>query len=277
MLWLNGTLHAPSDSVLPLSDRAFLLGDGLFESILLRNGQPIWFAEHWARLSASAAWAMLPLAYSAEQIHAAIVSLASTNKLSEGVARITLSRGPGARGLALPEPCNPNLVISTSPMPPALPAQGIALAIASETRSTGGQEWSRKAMHFLPSIREMELARQKSCHDSLWLSANGYMLESTMANLFWIANGTLFTPPVNGSILPGIARAKVLQIARAHNMPVQESESPVAALQGAQSVFLTNSARGIIPVALLENEKVGGAHPWLKIFQDELFVEIAKI
>lgn len=265
MFWQNGLFLEDEETSLSVTDRAFLLGDGFFETILLREGQPVWFTEHWARLQATADWAFLTIPFSAESIFEAILQLAQRTNRVDGVARITVSRGKGGRGLGLPVAGIPMLAVTISALPNAFPSEGIFLTIASEPRSTGGREWSHKAMHFLSSVREMEIARQKGAHDALWVSSQGEVLESTMANVFWVKNEVLYTPPANGSILPGIARAKLMAWAQSQGISFREEIAHLSVVQGSQAVFLTNSVRGVIPVSNLGGERLQMKHPFLDI------------
>lgn len=258
MFWQNGIFLEDEAPSLTVKDRAFLLGDGFFETTLLKEGKPIWLKEHWDRLQSVAEWALLPISFRFEEVAEAISQLANHLNLSNGVVRITVSRGAGGRGLSLPTKGFSTIVITISPSPAVFPTEGISLAVASEVRSTGGREWSRKALHFLPAVREMELAQQKGCQDALWLAANGSVLETTMANIFWIADAVIYTPPANGSILPGITRSKVMEIAKAIGVAVKEEGADLSVVKRAESIFLTNSVRGMIPVSHLDGIRVMG-------------------
>lgn len=268
MFWQNGLFNEDDVSSLSVTDRGFLLGDGFFETLLIRNGQPVWFAEHWSRLQATADWALLPIPFLSDEILEVISHLAFRKKQLEGVARITVSRGKGGRGLGIPETASPTVVVTTSAMPKPFPSEGIVLAVASEPRSIGGQEWSRKAMHFLTSIREMEIAHQKGAHDALWASSQGEVLESTMANIFWVKNDTLYTPPANGSILPGIARAKLMECAQAQGIPIREELAHLSVVQSSHAVFLTNSVRGVVPVSNLDGVALQNQNPFQEMLKN---------
>lgn len=274
MFWQNGLFLEDEEPSLSITDRGFLLGDGFFETLLLKEGRPVWFAEHWSRLQATADWAFLSIPFSAKSIFEALLQLAQRTNHVDGVARITVSRGKGGRGLGLPEVASPAIAITISALPNAFPSEGIFLTIASEPRSIGGREWSHKAMHFLSSVREMEIARQKGAHDALWVSSQGEVLESTMANVFWVKNEILFTPPANGSILPGIARAKLIECAQTQGIPVREESAHLSVVQGSQTVFLTNSVRGVVPVAHLGGELLQRKHPFLDIFKKAIMWNI---
>ena len=95
----------------------------------------------------------------------------------------------------------------------------------------------------------------------LIVDEDGAALEASRANVFAVRNGALFTPPLDGRILPGIARARVLELAAASGIEVHETALRRADLLAADEVFLTGSVRGVEPAASLDGAALAGAGP----------------
>jgi len=247
--WLNGDIHDSALKHISIADRGFLLGDGLFETLRIISGQPQDFTEHWNRLTTSAEHYLLPISYTLEQVADAIEQLIRQNSAQNAVLRITVTRGGGGRGLAFDSQQPSTILLTLAGLPPILAYMDVCFA--SEVRSTGGTEWSHKALHFLPSIRQYNLALQNGYHEALWCNAQGCVLESCTANLFLIKGEELHTSPADGGILPGIVRAKVLRLAQEHGVQVRIHPIPVGDLGDYDSGFLTNSVRGMVQIRRL--------------------------
>src|SRR5579859_3812180 len=110
-LWLNGTLVAGELARLDPRDRGFTLGDGLFETIRLEEGWLAYLDRHLARLRQGAEFLGIPLRWSDAEIEAGLNTLIAAERLEHGAIRITLSRGPGERGIVPPATPLPTLMI----------------------------------------------------------------------------------------------------------------------------------------------------------------------
>jgi len=143
----------------------------------------------------------------------------------------------------------------------------VSLGYAPDSRSTGGNEWSHKTLGMIHNVRALWNAQAQGFDDAIICDAQGYVLETSMANIFAITDGILLTPPTNGSILPGVMRKHVIRCAKELGISVQERALTQKELQEAQSVFLTNSLRGILPVCRVNNEKISTDLQILKILK----------
>jgi branched-subunit amino acid aminotransferase/4-amino-4-deoxychorismate lyase len=94
----------------------------------------------------------------------------------------------------------------------------------------------------------MHRANLAGFDDALWLSAEGHVLETCIANIFLVQGHTLYTPPADGSILPGVMREKVLETAHAQGFHINEAGFRLANIEKMDEAFCTNAVRGIIPV-----------------------------
>ncbi|KJV37092.1 aminodeoxychorismate lyase [Luteibacter yeojuensis] len=232
------------------TDRGFTYGDGLFETLRVVAGvAPLWH-RHAARLSESAGRLLMPLP-DTDRLHGEVLRLSAG--LDDAVVRVTLSRGVGERGYALPRDPRPTVVVAAAPLATDTVAaeQGIAvhaceLRLARQPRLAGMKHLNRL---------EQVLARAEwadpAVAEGLLCDTEGRVVCATAANLFAVVDGELLTPPVDQCGVAGVARAEILA---AHGARVA-SFFP-ADLTRASEVFLTSAVRGILPVRAL------GAHAW---------------
>ncbi|MFG1181420.1 aminotransferase class IV [Xanthobacter versatilis] len=247
-LWLGTGLVAQDDARLSPFDRGFTLGDGLFETLRVREGAVLRLDAHLARLAAGAGVLGLPLP--TLDLSAALAATAEANDLTEGVLRLTLSRGTGPRGVLPPAEPNLTLVITAAPLPaPAPPAR---LVIAQGTRRNDRSPLAQvKSLNYLDNILARQEAARRGADDGVLLNTREGVAETSIANLFAVIGGDLVTPPLAEGVLPGIMRAAVL------TEGAGERPLTVEDLSRAEEIFLT-SALGIRSVKALEGREVAG-------------------
>lgn len=232
-------------SLSPL-DRGLTYGDGLFETIRFVAGRaPLW-SRHVQRLRESCRRLRLP---DPDEAVLAREAATVTAGMADAVVRITITRGPGERGYALPaQPCPSRIVVSFAA--PWMPAEsfreGVRLHVC-ETR------WSEQpllaGMKHLNRLEQV-LARTEwdspAIADGLMLDQAGRAISTTMANLFAVLDGELVTPALHRCGVAGVGRAEVLAARMAVVRDVALGE-----LAQASEVFLSSGVRGILPVQAL--------------------------
>jgi branched-chain amino acid aminotransferase len=254
-LWLNGAILDAAAARIDPADRGFTLGDGLFETIRVAGGKPVFWSAHCARLRAGAAVLGITVPYHDAALARAILDLLAANSLTEAAFRLTLTRGPAARGVLPAGAENPTILITASPMPPPPPpARAI---ICTVTRRNEASPLSRiKSLNYLDSILARQEAARLGADEAILLNTAGRVAEASAANLFLIGGG-IFTPPVAEGALPGIMRAAL--IAR-HG--VTQQQITVKDLHAAEAVFLSN-ALGLRALANLDGTKFDLDNPVL--------------
>ncbi|HLG86188.1 MAG TPA: aminotransferase class IV [Alphaproteobacteria bacterium] len=240
---VNGKLVAPDEARIDPGDRGFTLGDGLYETIRVRNGAPLRLERHFDRLARGLALLGLPPVDPAS-IGDSIRAVLTANALEEAAVRITVSRGPAARGIA-PEPDpRPTIVIGVSPYLAPAP---VSLITATVTRRNEHSPLSRvKSTNCLDAILARIEASDRGAGEALLLNTAGRVAEATIANLFAVVDGALLTPPIADGALPGIMRGAVIE-----GMGAREQSLTPSDLAGAEELFLTSSL-GIRPVTILD-------------------------
>ncbi|MCA0199345.1 MAG: aminotransferase class IV [Proteobacteria bacterium] len=254
-LSLNGELTEAAEARIAPDDRGFTLGDGLFETIAIKNAAPKRLAAHLARLRDGAAVLGIPVPYTDQKIAELAAGLIGANELTAGALRITLTRGPGARGIAPPEAPTPTFMITSGALPPDDP---LRLIVAQGTRRNEQSPLARvKNLGYLDNIIARREAVAAGADDAVLLNTQGRVAETTIANIFCLIGGGLVTPPVCEGALPGVMRAEVIRLARAEERPIEVGE-----LAHASEIFVSN-ALGIRPVLHMNGQEVGDGAPGL--------------
>ncbi len=254
-VWLNGVSSAREAARIDPSDRGFLLGDGVFETILVRDGEIRHLARHLARLRDGASVLGIVLGWSDAEIAAAAGEVLTD--AASAVLRITLSRGPGPRGV-LPVPGGrPTLLITTGELPP--PPGPARAVVARGTRRNEHSPLSRiKSLNYLDSILARQEAVAAGADEAILLNTAGDVAEASAGNLFVLMGEDWVTPRVADGALPGIARARLLEMGLAREARVSEAD-----LGEAQAGFVSSSLglRTVkaIGVRVLEERKVESA------------------
>lgn len=252
--YLNGTLMLSGSCQISVTDRSYLLGDGLFETILVQNGKPLCLSEHLSRLQQSSAFFAYRLP-SAEELAEAIWAVIEANALESGSMRLTVSPRESL-GLLPKTDSALNIFITLRhgrPYGEELYERGFTAIIAQTTRRNEYSPLSRhKTTNFADSILAKQEAIFNGNDEAILLNTAGRLTEATVANLFLVINGEVLTPPIADGVLPGIMRRKVLELCRNLNITAKEQTLTPKDLEGAAEAFLTNSLMGVMPIRQIQ-------------------------
>lgn len=254
---LNGELLPESEARIPLEDRGFLFGDGVFETIAVHQGVPYQWELHLARLQAGLAELQIP--FQTNDLFKYASHLIEKNQLTEGILRLHITRGAGSRGY-LPTGNTPTCLLQTRPAPQT-PDAPVGLWVSTyEKISPRALPVQHKLAQGLNSTLARMEAQKHGCFEALQLNANGEICEASSANIFWYSEGILHTPTLECGLLAGTTRAALLRL---RPLPMREGTYTLNALQSAECVFLTNTAWKILPVAELTPQgwKFDADHP----------------
>ena len=258
MVYLNGDLLRAEEARIPATDRGFLYGDGLFETVRAYRGVCFRLEDHLDRLLASAQELKIPLP--SGDISKAIRELLRANGLSDAYVRITLSRGEHQGRLALETSSAPTLLIVAGPPHQPDPNDyetGIACIISQIRQSAEAPSRRHKTLNYLDNLLAREEARLAGVQEAILLNTRGEVAEAATANLFLVEGEKLVTPSLEANILAGITRKVVLAMAKELGIEAEESLFDVDRLLAADEVFLTNSSIEILPVRRMDDRAVG--------------------
>lgn len=270
MIFINDQFLTDEEATISPQDRGFLLGDGIFTTLKYAEKKLQFFEAHYQRLSNSAKIFGLLIKHSCRQLEAACYQLITKNQLQNQscALRISLSRGQGVRGLAIPLKNSSTLVITASPYHPQISAK--RLQIATIQCHSSAPTSQHKTLNYFDRIMARQSALDAGFDDALILNQNKFCVGATAANLFVIRQKTLLTPALDCGVLAGIIRAEIINHAQHINLQVLETELSVNAILTADSVFLTNSLIGIQPVKQIEQQHFSESNEVLLSLQHSL-------
>ena len=271
---LNGRLVSLDEAKVSASDRGFLYGDGLFETIRIHAGRPFLWEWHMMRFTDGSELLGITLPQSTDSLLSTVRELTDRNGGPKSVARITLSRGTGQRGYAVSGDEAPTLLITQHPLPSA-PSKPLSLVTTKARVAVDDPLAQVKSANKLDSILAKREATAKQADDGLMLNSNGNATETSSANLFWVENGVLHTPPISDGVLPGVTRRLVIDLASALGQAVREESGAPERLRQAEAVFVTSSATGVIAVGQLDGSTLG-THPLVAQLQAAQEAELAR-
>jgi len=266
VLWVNGSLVPTSQSRIDPRDRGFTLGDGLFETLRVRDGLVPGLPLHLARLRRSAALIGLPLPWTDAELARIMDETLAANALLEGVVRLTVSRGvPAHRGL-LPEPTpSPSLVIHAQPFtgyPAVLYEQGMRVITSDIRRNEYSPLAQVKTLGALDNVLARQAAAAGGADEALLRNTTGNLACASAANIFLVFDGELVTPDVGSGVLSGTMRKLVLTVLapRLSLSTVERAVHPEE-LTAVSEAFLTSALLGVMPVTLIDDRPVGTRVP----------------
>jgi len=228
----------------PFDDRGLLLGDGLFETLLAKDGALVLIGDHVLRMQAGARALGLPEPDGAELTAAAKASLGSAGLRSGRAAvRLTWTAGPGGRGLDRPAEMQPRLVASASASPQTTAPLRLALATTRRNEASATSRW--KTLSYLDNVLARREAHAAGADEAVMLNTAGRLACAAAGNLFWIDSGRLFTPALACGALAGVMRSQVIAAAPGAGLELVEVAAAVDALEKAEGVFVTNSLMGV--------------------------------
>ena len=259
VVFLNGEMVREEAAVVSVFDRAFLYGDGLYETLRVLHGQPFRWEQHLERLESGARFLQIALPFSRRQLRQAASELISGNQVPDALLRMTLSRGVGIRGYSPKGAERPVMVMSVHPGPRLeLQAPTRWRLITASIRLPADDPLARfKTCNKLPQVLARAQADAADAEEALLLNTNGHAAEAASSNLFWLRGGTVCTPPLASGVLPGVTRAAVFELCPQLKLAVAEQNITPGELLAMEGVFLALSSFGVVEAISLDDKALG--------------------
>lgn len=241
--WVDGQ---PADAV-PLKDRGLAYGDGLFETLAVKAGQPVLLDRHLQRLDEGCR----RLALVADQALIRDELLAYAAALGDGVLKLILTRGDSLRGYGVNAGAPVRRILQGSPpatYPPAHGSSGVRLFPCATRLSEQPLLAGLKHLNRLEQVLARAEWQDADHAEGLMLDMSGRVIEGVFSNLFLVDNGQLLTADLSRCGVAGVMRAELLARAEALGLVTTVTDISLAQLQRADEVFVCNSVYGIWPV-----------------------------
>jgi branched-chain amino acid aminotransferase len=260
-VFLNGRIVDAARASVSVYDRGVLYGDGLFETMRAYKGVAFAIEEHFHRLRTSADILGLPIPNL--DWPGAISALLERNGLERHDAwvRLTVTRGPAEPRVLPPDLPKPTTIMMVRPVDREIAEhQKRGVKVALLPFSCHGFIPEHKSLNYLPAVLGKVLASYHGAYEGLFVRTDHILTEGTTSSVFIVRDGTLWTTP-EGGILPGVARALVLELARSNGLRAVEREITTTDLRLADEAFLTSSMVEVVPIVQVDEGPVATGEP----------------
>ncbi|MFY0623073.1 MAG: D-amino-acid transaminase [Pelagimonas sp.] len=260
-VYVNGEYLPETEAKISIFDRAFLMGDGVYEVTSVLGGKLIDFDGHAVRLERSLNELDMPHPMAMDELLEIHRELVKVNEIDEGMVYLQITRGaPGDRDFVYPDPetCKPTVVLFTQNKP------GLAEAVKPmKIISIEDQRWGRRDIKttqlLYPSMGKM--MAKKAGADDAWLVMDGFVTEGTSNNAYFIKGNKIVTRALSNDILHGITRAAVLRFAKEAQMEVEERNFTIDEAKEADEAFITSASTFVMPVVEIDGVALGEGTP----------------
>ena len=260
MIYLNGEFMPMEEARIPVLDRGFIFGDGVYEVIPVYSRHPFRLEEHLSRLQHSLNGIRLENPHSAREWEERIRRLVELNEPEDQSVYLQVTRGVAKRDHAFPKGIEPTVFMMSNPL--VTPSRetlekGVATISAADNR------WLRcdiKPISLLPNVLLRQMAVDAGAAETILLR-DGFLTEGAASNIFVVKDGVLLAPPKDNLMLPGITYDVVLELAQSTGLPCQVRQVSEDELFSASELLLTSSTKEVTPITSLDGKPVGSGRP----------------
>jgi D-alanine transaminase len=260
IVFLNGSFVPMDEARIPVLDRGFIFGDGVYEVVPVYGRHPFRIAEHLHRLQYSLDQIRLRNPYSDQEWTRLILELIARCPHDDQSLYMQVTRGVAKRDHVFPKDAVPTVFMMTNKLstPTAdMLARGVPAITAVDNR------WLRcdiKSTALLGNVLMRQLAAEAGANETIMLR-DGQLTEGSASNVFVVVRGAIVTPPKSNLILPGTTYDVVLELAQQAGMPVEVRQVSEAELRAADEIWVTSATREVLAVTTLDGNPVGTGAP----------------
>jgi D-alanine transaminase len=259
-VFLNGRLLPAAQATVPVLDRGFIFGDGVYELVPVYSRVPFRLDEHLARLERSLGETRIRNPYTRAQWRAHIYALVDAQPFEDQGVYFQVTRGAAKRDHAFPANAEPTVFMMSNPLttPPAAQVEaGCAAVSAQDFR------WQRcdiKSISLIGNVLLRQLSAEAGAVETI-LFRDGRLTEASASNVFIVRGGAIQSPPKSNLILPGITYDVVVELARANGLPLEFRDIPEGEVRTADEVWVTSSSKEVLAIVALDGKPVGDGRP----------------
>jgi D-alanine transaminase len=259
-VYLNGEFMPLAEARIPVLDRGFIFGDGVYEVIPVYSRQPFRLPGHLARLQRSLDAIKLANPMTDAEWTRLVHDIVARHPGDDQSIYLQVTRGVAKRDHAFPAETKQTVFMMSSPL--VTPAQelvenGVACVTAADFR------WLKcdvKSVSLLGNCLLRQSAAEADAAEVV-LFRDGHLTEASASNVFVVKGGKLLSPPKDHLILPGITHDVVLELAEACRIPVELRPIPESEVRSADELWITSSTKEVLAVVTLDGRPVGCGRP----------------
>lgn len=266
-IFINGKFFTGSRAAVPVRDRGFLYGDGLFETLRSFKGSVFMLDPHLDRLLHSLKILKYNVSFDKGYIKEALKKTIAKNGLTarDAYIKIIVTRGTHNGELHFRGKHRATLIIIADALkeyPEKDYTGGIKIISSSIRRSSlGNPLYSHKLLNYFENLFAKDEAHHNEAQEAIFLTADHLVLEGASSNIFYVKRNTVYTPPLTQNILPGTTRQMVIDICTENRIRVRQVKIHYRDLTNADEVFKTSSIAGIVPVRKIDHFTLAGKVP----------------
>jgi len=260
VVFLNGEFLPVDEAKVPVLDRGFIFGDGVYEVVPVYSRVPFRLDEHLARLERSLGETRIRNPYSRNQWREVIFKLVDAQPFEDQAVYFQVTRGVAKRDHAFPKGAEPTVFMMSNPLvnPPRAQVEAGGKAVSERDN-----RWLRcdiKSISLIGNCMLRQLSAEEGYAETI-LFRDGYLTEASACNVFIVKRGVIQAPPKGNLLLPGITYDVVVELARANGMPIELRGVTEAEVRAADELFVTSSSKEVFPIVELDHQKIGDGRP----------------
>jgi len=260
IVFLNGSFMPVDEARVPVLDRGFIFGDGVYELIPVYSRVPFRMDEHLARLERSLAAVRIRNPYGRAEWRDIILQLVAKQPFEDQGVYFQVTRGVAKRDHAFPADAEPTVFVMANPLvnpPQEMVERGAAAVSAADDR------WHRcdiKSISLIGNCLLRQVSADAGAVETI-LFRDGWLTEASASNVFVVKDGVILSPPKSNLILPGITYDVIAEIAQAAGLPLEYRNVGEAEVRGADEIWVTSSSKEVLAIVTLDGRPVAGGKP----------------
>ena len=261
--YVNGRYVPHGEAAVHIEDRGYQFADGVYEVVAVNGGGLVDAGWHMQRLRRSLDELAIAMPMPEAALEFVMRETARRNRVRQGIVYLQISRGVARRDHGFPVAgTRPSVVVTSrygKPPSKSVTDRGVRVLSVPDIR------WTRcdiKSVSLLPNVLAKQAAREAGAYEAWQVDAEGYVTEGSSTNA-WIvdAEGRLITRPPENAILNGITRRRLIELARAHDLTVEERAFTLEEAKRAREAFLTSTTSFVLPVVQIDDAVIGNGRP----------------
>jgi D-alanine transaminase len=260
IVYLNGQFLPLEEARIPVLDRGFIYGDGVYELVPVYHRKPFRMPHHLRRLQHSLDGIRLANPHTNAEWERIIVDLVSRQPFDDQAVYFQVTRGVAKRDHAFPKDCSPTVFMMSNPLPipsAEMVEKGVAVVTAEDNR------WRRcdlKTISLVGNVLMRQLAADAGAIETV-MFRDGYLTEASASNVLIVKGGTIVAPPKDNLILPGITYDAALEFAEQAGIPMEIRPIPKAEALAADEMWLSSSTKEVLAITTIDGKPFAGGRP----------------